>query len=59
MLWLKNVCKLLKNIILSNIKAFQDYLQHEKKYSLHTITAYINDLSFFKEFFFGFLRDVA
>jgi integrase/recombinase XerC len=35
---------------LSNIKAFQDYLQHEKKYSLHTINAYINDLSFFKEF---------
>ena len=31
-------------------KAFQDYLQHEKKYSIHTVTAYVNDLLFFQEF---------
>jgi integrase/recombinase XerC len=35
---------------MDNQKAFQDYLQYEKKYSLHTITAYINDLLFFQEF---------
>lgn len=33
-----------------NLQAFQDYLQHEKKYSLHTLTAYTNDLFFFQEF---------
>ena len=35
---------------MSNLKPFQDYLQHEKKYSLHTVTAYVNDLLFFQEF---------
>ena len=35
---------------MSNLKAFQDYLQHEKKYSVHTVTAYVNDLLFFQEF---------
>ena len=35
---------------MSNLKAFQDYLQHEKKYSLHTVNAYVNDLLFFQEF---------
>jgi integrase/recombinase XerC len=35
---------------MSNLKAFQDYLQHEKKYSIHTVTAYVNDLLFFQEF---------
>jgi integrase/recombinase XerC len=35
---------------MSNLKAFQDYLQLEKKYSLHTVNAYINDLLFFQEF---------
>ncbi|MEC4004789.1 tyrosine-type recombinase/integrase [Flavobacterium sp. SUN052] len=35
---------------MSNIKAFQDYLQLEKKYSLHTVNAYVNDLMFFQEF---------
>ena len=35
---------------MSNLKPFQDYLQHEKKYSIHTVTAYVNDLLFFQEF---------
>jgi integrase/recombinase XerC len=29
---------------------FQDYLLLEKKYSLHTVTAYINDIGFFESF---------
>ncbi|MFN3967817.1 tyrosine-type recombinase/integrase [Flavobacterium sp.] len=29
---------------------FQDYLLLEKKYSLHTVTAYINDVGFFESF---------
>jgi integrase/recombinase XerC len=33
-----------------NFTAFHDYLLHEKKYSLHTVTAYSNDLIFFKEY---------
>lgn len=37
---------------MSNLKAFQDYLQHEKKYSIHTVNAYVNDLLFFQ----GFLK---
>ncbi len=35
---------------MNNLKAFQDYLQHEKKYSIHTVTAYVNDLLFFQDF---------
>jgi integrase/recombinase XerC len=35
---------------MNNQKAFQDYLQLEKNYSLHTVNAYINDLLFFQEF---------
>ncbi|WP_035652107.1 tyrosine-type recombinase/integrase [Flavobacterium sp. ASV13] len=34
----------------SNKDAFRDYLQLEKKYSLHTVGAYLNDISFFEEF---------
>lgn len=33
-----------------NLKSFSDYLQFEKKYSLHTINAYVKDLLFFQEF---------
>ena len=35
---------------MNNLKAFQEYLQHEKNYSLHTVNAYVNDLLFFQEF---------
>jgi integrase/recombinase XerC len=34
----------------NNLDYFNDYLSHEKKYSAHTIVAYINDLTFFQEF---------
>ena len=34
----------------SNKEAFRDYLQFEKKYSLHTVNAYLNDVTFFEEF---------
>ena len=37
---------------MNNLKTFQEYLQHEKKYSVHTVTAYVNDLLFFQ----GFLK---
>lgn len=35
---------------MSSTESFHDYLQLEKKYSVHTITAYMNDLRFFEEF---------
>ena len=35
---------------LSNIKSFENYLQLEKKYSLHTVVAYVQDVLFFEEF---------
>ncbi|MFT3793863.1 tyrosine-type recombinase/integrase [Flavobacterium sp.] len=31
-------------------QAYQDYLQLEKNYSLHTVTAYLNDVSAFQDF---------
>lgn len=34
----------------ANKEAFRDYLQLEKKYSLHTINAYLNDILFFETF---------
>ena len=34
----------------TNKDAFRDYLQLEKKYSPHTITAYYNDITFFESF---------
>ena len=34
----------------NNLKYFNDYLQLEKKYSVHTITAYINDVTSFQGF---------
>jgi site-specific recombinase XerD len=34
----------------ANKEAFRDYLQFEKKYSLHTINAYLNDILFFEMF---------
>ncbi|PKW29581.1 tyrosine-type recombinase/integrase [Flavobacterium lindanitolerans] len=36
--------------MLDNKGSFKDYLQKEKKYSLHTVTAYSNDLSDFEAF---------
>lgn len=35
---------------MDNLAAFNNYLLHEKNYSLHTVTAYGNDLQFFREF---------
>lgn len=35
---------------MSNILAFQNYLQLEKNYSLHTVNAYIKDIQFFQDF---------
>jgi len=34
----------------NNKDAFRDYLQLEKKYSPHTVNAYLNDISFFESF---------
>ena len=34
----------------SNKDAFRDYLQLEKKYSAHTVNAYLNDITFFEIF---------
>lgn len=34
----------------TNKEAFRDYLQLEKKYSMHTVNAYLNDIAFFEEF---------
>jgi integrase/recombinase XerC len=34
----------------SNKEAFRDYLEWEKKYSAHTVNAYLNDILFFETF---------
>ncbi|MFB9079105.1 tyrosine-type recombinase/integrase [Flavobacterium procerum] len=34
----------------TNKEAFRDYLELEKKYSPHTVSAYLNDISFFESF---------
>ncbi|WP_337968846.1 tyrosine-type recombinase/integrase [uncultured Flavobacterium sp.] len=34
----------------SNKEAFREYLQLEKKYSVHTVNAYLNDILFFETF---------
>ncbi|MDQ6472402.1 tyrosine-type recombinase/integrase [Flavobacterium sp. LHD-80] len=34
----------------SNKDAFRDYLELEKKYSAHTVNAYLSDVSFFEDF---------
>lgn len=36
--------------MINNKDAFKDYLQLEKKYSPHTINAYLNDIEFFESF---------
>jgi integrase/recombinase XerC len=35
---------------MNSVKAFQEYLLHEKNYSLHTVHAYVNDITFFENF---------
>ena len=35
---------------MDSVRAFQEYLLHEKKYALHTINAYVQDLTFFQHF---------
>lgn len=47
-----NRCNLgVKNIVMkSNKDAFRDYLELEKKYSTHTVNAYLNDIVFFEVF---------
>ena len=34
----------------TNKDAFRDYLQLEKKYSLHTVNGYLNDIAYFESF---------
>ena len=36
--------------MINNKDSFRDYLQIEKKYSPHTVNAYLNDISFFESF---------
>ncbi len=37
-------------IMTNNLQSFKDYLQLEKKYSPHTVNAYLNDIEFFSAF---------
>ena len=37
-------------MLINNKDAFRDYLQMEKRYSLHTVNAYLNDINFFESF---------
>jgi integrase/recombinase XerC len=37
-------------MITNNKEAFRNYLQLEKKYSAHTVSAYLNDISYFEVF---------
>ena len=34
----------------NNLQSFRDYLQLQKKYSPHTVNAYLNDINFFESF---------
>lgn len=34
----------------NNLQSFKDYLQLEKKYSPHTVNAYLNDITYFESF---------
>jgi integrase/recombinase XerC len=36
--------------MVNTIDAFRDYLQKEKKYSPHTVNAYLNDITSFQSF---------
>jgi integrase/recombinase XerC len=41
---------LIVDFMKTNKEAFRDYLQLEKKYSAHTVNAYLNDIAFFEAF---------
>ena len=39
--------------MINNTIAFKEYLQLEKKYSIHTVNGYLKDIDFFQEFIFS------
>ena len=44
-------CEVQSKIFMNNnLQSFKDYLQLEKKYSPHTVNAYLNDIHFFESF---------